>query len=46
MSIAEEFVANVVRTRFESLDKETIERAKWRMIDASLCSQRSAVIII
>jgi len=37
MSIAEELAANIARTRFESLDKETVERAKWRMIDAIGC---------
>jgi 2-methylcitrate dehydratase PrpD len=37
MSIADELTAHVVQTRFESLDKETIERAKWRMIDAIGC---------
>jgi 2-methylcitrate dehydratase PrpD len=37
MSIAEELAANVVQTRFESLDEETVERAKWRIIDALGC---------
>ena len=37
MGIAEELAANVIQTHFDSLDKETIERAKWRMIDAIGC---------
>lgn len=42
MSIAEELAANVVRTRFESLDKETVERAKWRIIDSMGCLMAGA----
>jgi 2-methylcitrate dehydratase PrpD len=42
MSIAEELAANVVQTRFESLDKETVERAKWRVIDSMGCLMAGA----
>src|SRR5208282_3592569 len=37
MSVTEELVANVVRTRFDSIDEESVERAKWRLIDAMGC---------
>ena len=37
MNITEQLVTNIIRTGFESLDGETIERAKWRIIDAVGC---------
>jgi len=42
MSVTGELVANVVRTRFDSIDKESIERAKWRLIDALGCLMAGA----
>ena len=38
MSIIEELAANITETNYDSLDKDTIERAKWRVIDAIGCS--------
>lgn len=37
MSVTEEFANNVVNTRFDSIGKEFVERAKWRIIDAIGC---------
>jgi 2-methylcitrate dehydratase PrpD len=37
MSVVKELSANIVETNFGSLDKEAVERAKWRVIDAVGC---------
>jgi 2-methylcitrate dehydratase PrpD len=37
MSVTEELVRNVVGTRFDSIERRFIERAKWRIIDAIGC---------
>ena len=37
MSVTGELVANVVRTQFDCIDKESVERAKWRLIDVLGC---------
>ncbi len=37
MSVAEELAANVVQTGFDAIDERSIERAKWRLIDAMGC---------
>jgi 2-methylcitrate dehydratase PrpD len=37
MSVTEELVRNIVNTRFDSIQKESIDRAKWRIIDAVGC---------
>ncbi len=37
MSVTEELVANVVGTHFDSIDKTSVERAKWRIVDAIGC---------
>ncbi len=42
MSVTEELVANVVRTRFDTIDEESIERAKWRLVDAMGCLMAGA----
>lgn len=34
MNITEDIAAHLVRTKFESIDKAAVERAKWRIIDA------------
>jgi 2-methylcitrate dehydratase PrpD len=38
MGASEQFAKNVVDTRFESLDKTTIQRAKWRILDGIGCA--------
>jgi len=42
MSVMEELVAHVVETRFDSIDKTSIERAKWRILDALGCLMAGA----
>lgn len=42
MSTLEELVANVVGTRFDSIDRISIERAKWRIIDCLGCLMAGA----
>jgi 2-methylcitrate dehydratase PrpD len=37
MSVMDELVMNVVETDFTSIPKESVERAKWRIIDALGC---------
>lgn len=34
MGITESIIKNIVDTNFENLDKETVERAKWRVLDS------------
>ena len=38
MDISRQFAANVVNTNFNNLDALTIERTKWRILDAVGCS--------
>jgi 2-methylcitrate dehydratase PrpD len=38
MDISREFAANVVKTRFADLDKITIQRARWRILDVIGCA--------
>ena len=42
MGTTEELVANVVGTRFDSIDRTSIERAKWRIIDCLGCLMAGA----
>jgi 2-methylcitrate dehydratase PrpD len=37
MDISQQFAANIVKTDFNTLDKITIERARWRVLDAIGC---------
>ncbi|HEX2965582.1 MAG TPA: MmgE/PrpD family protein [Syntrophorhabdaceae bacterium] len=37
MGMTEELVQNIVRTEFDSIDAEFVDRAKWRIIDATGC---------
>jgi 2-methylcitrate dehydratase PrpD len=37
MNLSQQFAANIVATGFESLDERTIERARWRILDAIGC---------
>jgi 2-methylcitrate dehydratase PrpD len=37
MDISHQFAANIVETGFNSLDERTIERARWRILDAIGC---------
>ncbi len=37
MDISRQFAANIVATGFDSLDERTIERARWRILDAVGC---------
>ncbi|MDR9785863.1 MAG: MmgE/PrpD family protein [Peptococcaceae bacterium MAG4] len=34
ISYTEDLIANIIATNFDSLDKETVERAKWRILDS------------
>jgi len=42
MGTTEELAANVVGTRFDSIDRTSIERAKWRIIDCLGCLMAGA----
>jgi len=37
MNTSQQFAANIVATGFKSLDERTIERARWRILDAIGC---------
>jgi 2-methylcitrate dehydratase PrpD len=42
MSITGELVRNVVETRFETLDREYVEKAKLRILDVIGCAVAGA----
>jgi len=37
MDISHQFTANVVKTGFQDLDESTVDRTKWRILDAVGC---------